>query len=81
MAIENIPITLDSDSAPSQSNDIFTYKDKQQVQPGNYITFGYYPQTADGTDNTPIEWLVLDVDEDIHSNGDGPFVHNTFARL
>ena len=24
-------------------------------------TFGRYPQTTEGTDNTPIEWLVLDV--------------------
>lgn len=31
---------------------------------GNYITFGTYPQTADGTDNTPIEWLVLDRKDD-----------------
>ena len=27
---------------------------------GNYVTFGTYPQTKSGTDNTPIEWLVLD---------------------
>ena len=26
---------------------------------GNYVEFGTYPQTAVGTDNTPIEWLVL----------------------
>ena len=26
---------------------------------GNYVTFGTYPQTASGEDNTPIEWLVL----------------------
>ena len=26
---------------------------------GNYVEFGTYPQTAAGTDNTPIEWLVL----------------------
>ncbi len=26
---------------------------------GNYVTFGTYPQTASGTDSTPIEWLVL----------------------
>ncbi len=26
---------------------------------GDYITFGRYPQTAKGNDNTPIEWLVL----------------------
>ena len=27
---------------------------------GDYVTFGAYPQTASGTDKTPIEWLVLD---------------------
>ena len=26
---------------------------------GNYVTFGTYPQTAEGNDSTPIEWLVL----------------------
>ena len=26
---------------------------------GNYVTFGSYPQTKAGTDNTPIEWLVI----------------------
>ena len=31
------------------------------VIPGEYIALGTYPQTAEGTDNTPIEWLVLDV--------------------
>ena len=36
-------------------------------QVGDYITFGHYPQlTADGSDNTSIEWLVLDVDETNH---------------
>ena len=29
---------------------------------GNYVEFGTYPQTASGTDNTPIEWLVLACD-------------------
>ncbi len=29
---------------------------------GNYVTFGHYPQTKDGNDSTPIEWLVLDRD-------------------
>ena len=31
---------------------------------GGYVTFGSYPQTASGTDSTPIEWLVLDYDAD-----------------
>lgn len=26
---------------------------------GNFVTFGTYPQTADGNDQTPIEWLVI----------------------
>ena len=26
---------------------------------GNYVTFGHYPQTGAGNDNTEIEWLVL----------------------
>ena len=32
------------------------------VKVGDCITFGHYPQTSSGTDSTPIEWLVLDVD-------------------
>ncbi len=31
---------------------------------GEYVTFGRYPQTKDGKDETPIEWLVLDYDEE-----------------
>lgn len=31
-------------------------------QPGNYVSFGCYPQTASGTDESPIEWQVLDRD-------------------
>ncbi len=29
---------------------------------GGIVTFGTYPQTASGSDKTPIEWLVLDYD-------------------
>lgn len=31
------------------------------LQPGSHVTFGQYPQSAQGTDSTPIEWLVLQV--------------------
>lgn len=31
----------------------------QNKKPGDIITFGSYPQTADGTDKTPIQWRVL----------------------
>ncbi len=34
----------------------------QIYQTGNYVTFGSYPQTTSGTDDTPIEWLVLESD-------------------
>lgn len=33
---------------------------------GSYVSFGTYPQTSKGTDQTPIEWLVLDYDEANH---------------
>ena len=32
----------------------------QDASVGSYVTFGTYPQTAEGNDETPIEWLVLD---------------------
>ena len=34
--------------------------------PGRIVSFGRYPQTKEGTDETPIEWIVLDVDEENH---------------
>lgn len=36
---------------------------KSQYSIGDYVTLGHYPQTEEGTDNTPIEWLVLDIDD------------------
>ena len=34
---------------------------KKQIKAGDYVTFGHYPQTASGKDQTPIVWLVLEV--------------------
>ena len=31
------------------------------VQPGDIVAFGRYPQTRSGKDETPIDWIVLDV--------------------
>ena len=31
----------------------------RNAEPGEIITFGVYPQTADGADSTPIRWRVL----------------------
>ncbi len=36
--------------------------EQQECSVGKYVTFGSYPQTASGIDNTPIEWLVLEND-------------------
>lgn len=32
----------------------------KNAKPGEIITFGTYPHMADGTDNTPIKWKVLE---------------------
>ena len=34
------------------------------LKAGDTLTFGRYPQTASGDDETPIEWIVLDVEDD-----------------
>ncbi len=36
-------------------------EDWAAVQPGDTISFGQYPQAADGTDCSPVGWLVLEV--------------------
>lgn len=41
------------------SDDVYFSPD---LSVGSYVTFGQYPQTANGRDDTPIEWLVLDND-------------------
>ena len=33
------------------------------IEVGSTVELGHYPQTASGTDSTPIEWLVLDVQD------------------
>ena len=45
-------------SAPADATE---EKRKPYKKIGNTVTFGTYPQTASGTDDTPIEWIVLDV--------------------
>lgn len=37
---------------------------EEKWQVGNYVTFGSYPQTKAGNDDTPIEWLILARDGD-----------------
>ena len=40
----------------AQPTDLSTLQD---AQPGDFISFGHYPQTSEGNDMTPIEWIVL----------------------
>ena len=40
---------------------------------GNYVNFGGYPQTQNGNDKTPIEWLVLE------SNGETALLISRYA--
>jgi len=50
------PVTSNSFKVSDQKID-FECITKYDV--GNYLTYGSYPQTKEGDDDTPIEWLVL----------------------
>ena len=41
-------------------------EDNSFTEPGSIVTFGRYPQEADGKDKTPIECIVLEYDETSH---------------
>lgn len=45
-----------------ESVSMVTSLTQKEVSVGDVITFGHYPQTSAGNDNTPIEWIVLEVD-------------------
>ena len=40
-----------------------TAEGSASVKEGDIVTFGRYPQTAEGTDQTPIEWIVLELQD------------------
>lgn len=52
-------------SVPPQPKQMHQERERELVhrlasaKPGDLITFGMYPQTADGADRTPIRWRVL----------------------
>ena len=33
---------------------------------GSIVSYGHYPQAVNGTDNSPIEWIILDLDVNSH---------------
>ncbi len=54
---EQTPVPTPTDKPLSSAEGTSSKKTKA----GDYVTFGWYPQTAEGNDQTPIEWLVLEV--------------------
>ncbi len=56
-----VTITVDDYGVATPGVVVFKY---HQIKASDYVTFGHYPQTAAGTDRTPIEWLVLEVQGD-----------------
>ena len=56
---------IQPDEESQCSDEVIMRKVKKQwevTQTGKCIVFGHYPQTKDGKDNTPIEWLILERD-------------------
>lgn len=54
---------IQPDEESQCSDEVIMRKVKKQwevTQGGKCIVFGQYPQTKDGKDNTPIEWMILD---------------------
>lgn len=44
--------------------DIRTDEQRAVIEAGDHVTFGTYPQTTEGNDQTPIEWVVLSIRDD-----------------
>ncbi len=53
---------IDRGTVPKLGSDTLP-ADKKEIKAGDLVVYGSYPQTASGNDNTPIEWIVLDVQE------------------
>lgn len=57
-APEQVPVKV-PEATPAAVNKSSEY-DGTAWRVGSYVKFGHYPQQEKGTDNTPIEWLVLE---------------------
>ncbi len=62
---ENWDTRIDVVYSKNEKNDtlqVWIPLDRENVyEIGNHVFFGSYPQTEEGTDDTPIEWQVLDI--------------------
>lgn len=64
-ALAQAQITMKAVEKPNAAQLCWSEKEIMReiaAQPGKYITFGHYPQTSEGKDKTPIEWLILERD-------------------
>jgi len=55
--------TVNAGGVSNDNNTAATPKGTVSGKVGTRMTFGAYPQTESGTDATPIEWIVLDVQD------------------
>lgn len=63
---ENAEAVLETEENESEAvTDIVNATEIKQAKPGDYVAFGNYEQDGDkGNGTEPIEWLVLDAEED-----------------
>ena len=63
--LTGIPGYKDTDSLLASNDALAREAKRQSFQTvGNTVLFGAYPQTEAGDDSTPIEWIVLDTQEE-----------------
>ena len=57
-------IFMTETSSVAESITLSSHEEKNSLfkEDGNIVTFGTYPQTKEGRDQTPIEWIVLEYD-------------------
>ena len=54
--------SLNLEESSQMTMEIVNTKKSSHIQIGQSMFYGHYPQTADGKDNSPIEWIVLKID-------------------
>ncbi|MBQ6173244.1 MAG: Ig-like domain-containing protein [Clostridia bacterium] len=67
-AFKPIEVHEEATHSGSDSSKTVTESNKKNAEQllDKTVLFGHYPQTEEGADNTPIEWTILDIDEENH---------------
>ena len=55
-------VTSKKDTQAKKTEPQYSSVDISKIKAGSVLSFGHYPQTSGGKDNTPIEWRVLALD-------------------